>query len=206
MWWIIYRFSWLEKNEKATINPINKKDNKSFQYAVTVALYREEIGKHSGRITKIKSFISKYDWKGINFPPEKDDWKKFEKNNVKIAHNVLYAKKQKIYINTNREKQVILLMIPNGERWYYLAVKKLSALLRGITSKYYGDFYCLNCLHSFRTKYKLKSHKKVCENKDFCNFLMPSEDTKTEFNQYQKSDKAPFVIYADLQCLIEKID
>ena len=97
-------------------------------------------------------------------------------------------------------------MIPNGERWYYLAVKKLSALLRGITSKYYGDFYCLNCLHSFRTKYKLKSHKKVCKNKDFCNFLMPSEDTKTEFNQYQKSDKAPFVIYADLQCLIEKID
>ena len=37
--------------------------------------------------------------------------------------------------------------------------------------------------------------------------VMPSEDTKIlEFNQYQKSDKAPFVIYADLVCLIEKID
>ena len=36
---------------------------------------------------------------------------------------------------------------------------------------------------------------------------MPSEDTKIlEFNQYQKSDKAPFIIYADLECLIEKID
>ena len=36
---------------------------------------------------------------------------------------------------------------------------------------------------------------------------MPSEDTKIlEFNQYQKFDKAQFVIYADLQCLIEKID
>ena len=35
---------------------------------------------------------------------------------------------------------------------------------------------------------------------------MPSEDTKIlEFNQYQKSDKAPFVIYAGLECLIEKI-
>ena len=32
---------------------------------------------------------------------------------------------------------------------------------------------------------------------------MPSEDTKVlEFNQYQKSDKAPFIIYADLQCVI----
>ena len=36
--------------------------------------------------------------------------------------------------------------------------------LRGITSKNNGDFYCLNCLHSFRTKSKLESHKKVCEN------------------------------------------
>ena len=36
---------------------------------------------------------------------------------------------------------------------------------------------------------------------------MPSHDTKIfEFNQYQKSDKAPFIIYADLECIIEKID
>ena len=36
---------------------------------------------------------------------------------------------------------------------------------------------------------------------------MPSEDTKIlEFNQYQKSDKAPFIIYADLECIIERID
>ena len=36
---------------------------------------------------------------------------------------------------------------------------------------------------------------------------MPSEDTKIlEFGQYQKSDTAPFVIYADIECVIEKID
>ena len=36
---------------------------------------------------------------------------------------------------------------------------------------------------------------------------MPSEDTKIlEFNQYPKYDKVPFIIYADIQCLIEKID
>ena len=63
---------WIE-NQKATINPINKKDNKCFQYAVTVALIREEIGKHSERIIKIKPFINKYNWEGINFPSEKDD-------------------------------------------------------------------------------------------------------------------------------------
>ena len=66
---------------------------------------------------------------------EKLDWKKLEKNNRTIALNVFYTKKEKIYAtyfskhNSNREKQVILLMIPNGEGWDYLAVKKLSALL-----------------------------------------------------------------------------
>ena len=98
-------------------------------------------------------------------------------------------------------------MIPNGTGWHYLAVKRQSALLRGITSKHYRDFYCLNHLHSFRAKSKLEFHKRVCENKDFCNTIMPSEDTKTlEINQCQKSDKAPFIIYADLECIIENMD
>ena len=36
---------------------------------------------------------------------------------------------------------------------------------------------------------------------------MPSKDTKIlEFNQYQKSGKAPFVIYANLECIIKNID
>ena len=183
--------------------------NKSFQRAVIVALNHEEIKKDPQRISTIKAFINKYKWEEIKFPSEKDYWKKFQKNNRTIALNILYAKKGKIYPayvskhNSNREKQVILLMIP----WHYLALKKLSALLRGITSKHHGDFYCLNCLHSFATENKREFDKKVYENKDFYNIIMPSDDTKiVEFNHYQKSDKAPFVFYADLQGLIEKID
>ena len=50
-------------------------------------------------------------------------------------------------------------------------------------------------------------HKRVCGNKNFSKIIIPSEDTKIfEFNQYQKSDKAPFIIYADLECIIEKTD
>ena len=162
---------------------------------------------------KIKPFINKYNWDGKNYPSEKDDWKKFEKNNIAIPLNVLYTKVEKIYPayvskdNSNREKQVILLKITNREGWHYLAKNKLSALLEGIISKHQGDFYCLNCFHSLTTKNKLQSHKKVCENKDFRNIIMPSEDTKIlQFNQCQISDKAPFIIYADLDCITKKID
>ena len=110
------------KNKKGTINPINKKDNKCFQYAVTLPVNYEKIGKYAERIIKIKPFKNKYNWEGIHYPSEKDDWKKNEKSDVKIDLNDLYAKKENIYPfyaskhNSNREQQVILLMISNGEK------------------------------------------------------------------------------------------
>ena len=78
------------------MNPINKKDNKCFQYALTFVLNHKEIRKHSERITKIKPLINRYNWERINFSSEKDDQKKFEKN-VLFALNILCAKKEKIY-------------------------------------------------------------------------------------------------------------
>ena len=89
----------------------------------------------------------------------------------------MLKKKKKIYpayvskYNSNREKQVILLMIPNGEgckaksegqrRQHHLAVKKLLELLRVITSKHNGNFYCLNCLDSFATEKNNLNHIKI---------------------------------------------
>ena len=59
----------------------------------------------------------------------------------------------------------------------------------------------------FRTRNKLESCKKVCENKDFCNVVMPSEDTKiVELDQYRRSNKASYITNADLESLIGKID
>ena len=64
------------KNKKATINTIDEKNNKSFKYAVTVALSYEEIKKNLQRITKIKPFIDKYNWERINVSSEKHNCKK----------------------------------------------------------------------------------------------------------------------------------
>ena len=75
------------KNKKATINSTNN-DGKCFQYAVTVALNYEQIKKDPQRISKIKLFIEQYDWKEIDFPSHKRDWKKFKLNNKLIALNI----------------------------------------------------------------------------------------------------------------------
>ena len=84
--------------------------------------------------------------------------------------------------------------------------KKAIANVKEYNIKSNGDFYCLNCLHSFKPKYKLLI-KKVCENKDFFDLVMPFEDTKIlEFNKYPKSANIAFVIHADLESMIEKTD
>ena len=69
--------------------------------------------------------------------------------------NIAYKSKH----SSTREKQVILLMISNGENWHYLVVKSLSGLLKGITSSHNEDFYCLNCFCAYTTKNRLEEHK-----------------------------------------------
>ena len=201
------------KDKKSTINPKNN-DYKCFQYAVTGALNQDKINKNPQRLSKIKSFIDQYNWNDIDFPSTSKDWKKFELNNESITLDILYVphKTEKIHLaykskhNLTCEKQVILLMITDCEKWHYIAVKRLSGLLRGVTGNNNSEFYCLNCFHAYRTENKLEKHKKMCENHDSCHVEMPNEDNEiTKYNQREKSVKSLFIIYTDLECLLKKI-
>ena len=117
-------------------------------------------------------------------------------NTKKIRH----AYKSKY--NLKRKNQVILLMITDGTKWHYLAIKTLSGLLRGITGNNHGDFYCLNCLHSYTTKNRLKKHQK---NHEYCKLEMPKKGSVLKNISGEKSIMTPFVIYADLESILEKI-
>ena len=64
-----------------------------------------------------------------------------------------------------------------------------------------------NCLHSFGTEFKLKSHEKVYKNKTFHGItLLFSKNNILEFNKYMKSYKISCSIYADIECFIKKIE
>ena len=206
---------WL-KNKGVTINPKNIKDNKCFQYAIAAALNYQSIDPNSEGISKLKPFINNYNWNDIEFPSRSKDWRKFEQNNKTIALNivsVLYNTKQikQAYISKYNNKcnnQVNLLIITDGtNNWHYLAVKSLSALLRRRTSNHHGDFCCLNCFCSYTTKRKLKRHERVCKDHDFCDTIMPDEDNNIlKYNPGEQLLKYSFIIYADLECLLQKIN
>ena len=85
-----------------------------------------------------------------------------EEETINLAYKSKY--------NRERKNQVILLMITNDKKWHYIALKSertedgfnrptksLRKLFRGITANRNGDFYCLICLHSFRTDNALKN-------------------------------------------------
>ena len=203
------------KNKKATINPKNK-DNEYFKYAVVAALNYNKINNHPEKTSKLKPFIDNYNWKDIEFPSHSKDWKKFEQNNKTIAHNIFFVPDNTKQIRAaristyydERDNQVNLLMITDNDKdWHYLTVKSISKLLRRITSNHDGDFYCLNCFHPHTTKNKLENHERICRDHDFCYVKMPDENnTILKYIPGGKSLKVPFIIYADLGCLLQKIN
>ena len=74
------------------------------------------------------------------------------------------------------------------------------ALLRGIKSKINGNVYYVWIVFTPLEQKELESHKKVYENQVFCKVNMPSGESKIlEFNQCQKSNLEPLIIYEDLE-------
>ena len=184
-------------------------------YAIVIALNYHKVPNHPERIFNLIPFIPNYNWGEINFPAGPKEYSDFEKNNTTIALNIFYVPHKELDIrpcyiskfNKTREHQANLLMITDGtDTWHYIAIKRIPALLRGISSTHDGDHYCLNCFHSYRTEEKLKAHEELCINNNFALIKMPTEKNKYVSSTPGKNSlKKPFIIYADLECLLYPI-
>ena len=120
---------WWRGRKEAIINGDN-----SFQNARNDALNYRTIETHPERISKIKAYIDKYIWEGIEFPAGPKDWKKVGQNNKKIALNILLVPRNTETIrvayrseyNHKLKNQVNLLMITNGTKWHYFAITNMK--------------------------------------------------------------------------------
>ena len=209
-------------NKKAVINPQNQKDEECFKWAVIAALHHEEIDFHPERISKLKPYSDLYNWKGLKFPVAVNQIEKFEKNNLDIAVNVLYLHspkegkiRDKIAIlrrsdgNTSRSKVVNLLLITDGEKRHYTAIKSLSRLLSKENANSKRAYhYCPNCLQAFRTEKSRDTHYANCIDHDFVKVEMPhrEEDKYVQYHDGQKQFKVPFIMYADFESILEPME
>ena len=186
----------------------NVSNGRCSHHYITVILART-----CSQYSKLREYEDYYNWSGIKFPTPKEHWTKFERQNDIVALNVLYINGKEVrqaYIsrfNSVRQKIADLLIIEKEGKKHYVAIKKLSALLRGITSRNNGDFYCRNCLHSFRTEDAMKIHNEACKDHDFCQVKMPTGEKKWLYYQDgAKAIRVPFVIYGDMECILKPID
>ena len=96
-------------------------------------------------------------------------------------------------------------MITNREKWHQIFIKSIPGLFRGITSNNNGDFYCLNCFHSYRTENVLEKHELLCNNHNYCKIDFPSEENKIlSYSQGSYALKMTHAIYVDIECLLVK--
>ena len=147
------------KSKKAVINP-QKKEEECFKWAVIEALHHEEIKHHPERITLLRPYENQYNWKELEFPVSIKEIYKFEKNSPGIPVKVLFnnKKSQNIYAarrserNVTCKKQVNLLIIEDGEKKHYTAIKGISRLLKSLNATHKGAYqFSINCLNGFRT-------------------------------------------------------
>ena len=198
-------------DKKAIINMKNK-DNKCFVWCVKRAL--NPTNNHPERIDK--ELMEKEDdlnMEGIECPVSLKDISKFEKQNPEISFTVLgFNEKDKvhplrvsehIYI---RKHNIILLLIERDGVNHYCLVKNSSRLSsKQISAHKGGTHICFRCLNPFWTHKSLEKHWEYCRNHEAVKINMPEKGTILRFKHHERSEKLPFIIYADTEALIKEM-
>ena len=196
-------------NKNAIINPQNK-DDKCFLWCVLRALNPTK--DHPGRIDKkLKEKENTLNMEGIEYPVSLKDIDKFEKQNPSIFITVFGYEDKNVYVlrnseNTNREHNVIHLLIKEKGVNHYCLVKNLSRLLSSQVSKHDGKkYFCMRCLNPFNNQKALDKHEEYCSNHEAVKIIMPKKGMMLRFENYHRGERVPFIIYADFESCIKSI-
>lgn len=214
------------KLKHACIN-IRNQDNACFAWSVVSALHPVDF--NSNRPSSYPHYSNVLKLAGLQFPITFKQIPRFEKQND-ISINVYILNKTKkqfkvlpAYLTSGKKnKHVNLLMIQNvyyeeddseedGQidrvKYHFVWIKNLSRLLSTQMSKCNGKkYFCDRCLHYFHTEMKLEKHIEDCKTLNDCKIRLPSEDQKiVRFKNYRHKEATPFVVYADLECVLQPI-
>ncbi|XP_036148439.1 uncharacterized protein LOC118647504 [Monomorium pharaonis] len=195
--------------KKAIIN-VQSEDNACFAWSVVAALHPAE--RHSDRVSSYPHYSTVLNFGDIEFPVALKNIKKFERLNNNISVNV-YGMEEERFVplrlsDNKKEKHVNLLYMQDKEDnvGHFTWIKNLSRLISMQVSKHNGKKYiCDRCLHYFDSEQKLQSHAADCNRMNDCAILLPNEKDKwLKFRNPEHKERLPFVVYADLECVLQK--
>ena len=198
-------------DKKAIIN-IKNKDNKCFMWCVQRAL--NPTNNHPERVDKeLMEKENTLNMGEIEYPVSLEDINEFEKQNPEISITVLgFDEKDKVHPLRdskhvyNRKYNIILLLIEKDGVKHYCLVKNISRLVsKQISAHKEGTHICLRCLNPFWTHKSLEKHWEYCCNHKSVKINMPEKGTMLRFKHYERSERIPFIIYADTEALIKEM-
>ena len=89
---------------------------------------------------------------------------------------------------------------------HYCLVKNPSRLLsKQISAHREGTHICFRCLNPFWSHKSLEKHWEYCRNHEAVKINMPEKGTILRFKHHERSEKLPFIIYADTEALIKEM-
>ncbi|KAL9957899.1 hypothetical protein ACROYT_G034854 [Oculina patagonica] len=197
--------------KKALIN-VRNKDNQCLKWALRAALFPPKDGKDAQRPSKYPADDG-IDYSGIDFPTPLKQLDRLEAKNPKLAMNVFGWVDGRVIPLRISEKEksisrICLMLIESGETQHYCFVKRVSALLYDQSKSHNKKHFCMLCLTGFSRADLLENHEKYCNgvNGRPTRIEMPEEGNNTlYFKNYHKQMKVPFVIYADCEALLRKM-
>ena len=198
-------------DKKAIINMKNK-DNECFKWCVLRKLNPK--GDNAERVDKeLMKKENTLNMEGIEYPVSIKDINKFEKQNPNISITVLsYNEKDKVHPLIvseqvyNREHNIILLLIERDGVKHYCLVKNPSRLLsKQISAHKEGTHICFRCLNPYWSHKSLEKHWEYCRNHEAVKIDMPEKGTMLRFKHFERSEKVPYIIYADTEALIKEM-
>ena len=195
-------------NKKAIIN-IKNKDNQCFLWCVLRALYPKD--KDPQRITDLINKKDTLKMEGIEYPMSLKELNKFEKQNPTISITVLGYERKGVYPLrnsncTDRDYNIILMLIEEGGVKHYCLVNSLSRLLASQVPKNNGKHYfCLRYLNPFWCQESLCKHKEYCNEYEAVKIVLPEKGTMLKYKHYHRLEKVPFIIYADFESYIKPL-
>ena len=160
---------------------------------------------------KLKEKENTLNMDGIEYPASLKDIVKFENQNPTVSITVFRYDRKIVYPlknsdNTDREHNIILILIKEEGVNHYCLVKNLSHLLSSQVSKHKEKHhFCMRCLNAFWTHKFLNKHQEYCDKHEAIKINMPEEGTMLKFKNYYRREKVPFVIYADFESCIKSI-
>ncbi|XP_070169549.1 uncharacterized protein [Polyergus mexicanus] len=201
--------------KKAVIN-VQSNDNACFAWAVVAALYPAE--KNAGRESSYPHYTTVLNLKGVKFPMSLNKITRFERIND-ISINVYTVRNKKEgkdgcrvvplrLTDDKKDRHVNLLyfddMTRRDDATHFAWIKNLSRLVGSqLSGRRHKSHICDRCMHYFRTSDKLSAHSVDCGRMNECAIVLPTKDDKwLEFRNYSRKERLPFVVYADLECVL----